>query len=190
MKENVGVNWEGSMKKNFRIAPMAALAAVLLAAPLWASQTSTTGRRGLEERVRHELVMLPFYSVYDNLNYEVNGDTVTLTGQVIRPTMKSDAEAAVKRIEEVSTVVNQIEVLPLSPWDNQVRRAVYRTLFSSNSPLFRYGLGADPSIHIVVKNGHVTLAGEVTSEADKKIASMYVRGISGIFSVTNNLTVS
>ena len=190
MKENVGVNWEGSMKKNFRIAPMAALAAVLLAAPLWASQTPTTGQGGLEEKVRHELVMLPFYSVYDNLNYEVNGDTVTLTGQVVRPVMKSDAEAVARRIQGVSNVVNQIEVLPVSFFDNQVRRAVYRVLFSSNSPLFRYGLGVNPSIHIIVKNGNVTLAGAVSREADKNIASLYVKQLFGVFSVTNNLTVS
>ena len=179
------------MKKSFRIAQFAVLAMTLLAGPLWATQgpVSNAGARGLNEKVRHELVMLPFYGVYDNLTFAVSGDTVMLTGQVSRPTLKSDAESVVKRIEGVSNVINQIEVLPVSPWDNQVRRAVYLTLFSANSPLFRYALGADPSIHIVVENGHVTLTGAVSSKADKNMASLFVSQLFGVFSVTNDLTV-
>jgi len=184
------------MKKN-RVAPLAALAiglaaSLVLSAPLRADQTapSTTGPAGIEAKVRHELVTLPFYSVYDDLNFEVTGDTVTLTGKVMRPTLKSDAEAVVRRIEGVSRVVNQIEVLPLSSWDNQVRRAVYLTLFTPNSPLFRYGLGADPSIHIIVQNGHVTLKGTVSNASDKQIAGMYVGQLFGVFSVTNDLSVA
>ena len=179
------------MNRIFKIVPVAAVAVALFAAMGWADQAPASGAEpaDLKAKVRHELVMLPFYGVYDNLNYAVTADTVTLTGQVTRPTLKSDAEAVVKRIPGVSTVVNQIEVLPLSDWDNRVRRAVYLTLFNSRSPLFRYGLGSDPSIHIIVENGHVTLKGAVSNASDKQIASMYVSGMFGVFSVTNDLTV-
>jgi len=166
------------------------LGAVLLSAPVRADQNApSTASSDLSAKVRHGLVTLPFYSIYDDLNYTVNGDTVTLTGQVIRPTLKSDAAAVVKRIPGVASVTNQIEVLPLSDWDNRVRRAVYLTLFNANSPLFRYSFGADPSIHIIVENGHVTLKGFVSSKSDKQIATMYVQGIFGVFSVTNDLIV-
>ena len=180
------------MKMKNRIAALAVFALALMAAPLRASQgtASPAGPGSLDEQVRRELALLPLYSVYDDLNYEVTGDTVTLSGHVTRPTLKSAAEAVVKRVAGINNVLNQIEVLPLSPWDNQVRRAVYLTLFSSNSPLFRYGLGADPSIHILVENGHVTLKGTVSSDSDKQIAGMYVKQLFGVFSVTNDLTVS
>jgi hyperosmotically inducible protein len=183
------MNGEVGMDKRYFVAAVALLLAVLGAAPLRASSQSAAPS-GLEAQVRRELVTLPFYSVYDDLNYEVSGDTVMLTGKVTRPTLRSDAEAAVRRVEGVANVVNQVEVLPLSPFDNRLRRAAYLTLFSYNSPLFRYGLGGDPSIHIIVENGHLTLKGTVASEADKQIATMYARGISGLFSVTNELTVS
>ena len=180
------------MKKNFTIATIALLAVAFWSTLGRADQSlpSAADSSSLEAKVRHELVLLPFYSVYDDLNYTVMGDTVTLTGQVTRPTLRSDAEAVVKRISEVSTVVNQIEVLPLSPSDNYIRRAAYGTLFNSNSPLFRYALGSDPSIHIIVENGHVTLKGAVSSALDKQFASMYVRQIFGVFSVTNDLNVA
>jgi len=144
----------------------------------------------LEREVRHELVMLPYHSVFDNLEYKVEGYTVTLVGQVTRPNLKSDAEKAVEQIEGVEMVVNQIEVLPLSSTDDQIRRAVYYSLFSQNSPLFRYGWGVVPPIHIIVKGGKVTLTGVVDSEADKNTATLLAKNVSGIFSVTNNLKVA
>ena len=144
----------------------------------------------LEREVRHELVMLPYYSVFDNLEYKVEGYTVRLMGQATRPSLKSDAENAVQRIEGVEKVDNQIEVLPPSPMDDQIRRAVYYSLFSERSPLFRYGWGAVPSIHIIVKSGRVTLAGVVDNETDKNTATLLVKNVSGIFSVTNNLRVA
>jgi hyperosmotically inducible periplasmic protein len=143
----------------------------------------------LQKEVRHELLLLPYYSVFDNLSYRVDGDTVELSGQVTRPTLKSDAERAVKNIEGVSKVVNNIEVLPLSPNDDRIRLDVYRALYGQNSPLFRYSLGAVGSIHIIVKNGNVTLVGQVDSEMDKNIANIRANGVSGVFSVTNDLTV-
>ena len=139
--------------------------------------------------VRHELVMLPWYSVFDNLAYSVNGGQVTLTGQVVRPTLKSDAEAAVKHIEGVESVDNQIEVLPPSPNDDQIRRAEFHAIYSQPS-LQRYAEGAVPPIHIIVKNGHVTLEGAVATEADKDVANVQANGVPGVFSVTNNLVVA
>src|SRR5215471_17831265 len=140
----------------------------------------------LAKEVRHELVMLPYYSVFDNLVYKVQGDKVILMGQVVRPTLKSDAERAVKSIEGVASVDNQIEVLPVSPMDDQVRRAVYRAIYSDPG-LSKYGWSALPSIHIVVKNGNVTLEGVVDSESDRNLANLRASGVPNVFSVTNNL---
>jgi len=143
----------------------------------------------ITKEVRHELVMLPFYGVFDNLAYKVDPDgTVTLLGQVSRPTLKSDAENVVKRIEGVEKVVNNLEVLPTSINDDNIRRAVYRAIYG-NSVLAPYQLRAVPPIHIIVKNGHVALEGVVARAMDKQIAGMQANGVSGVFSVENNLQV-
>ena len=162
----------------------------LVEATAFGQRPSARAEERLEREVRHELVMLPYYSVFDNLEYKVEGYTVRLMGQTTRPNLKSDAENAVQRIEGVEKVDNQIEVLPPSPMDDQIRRAVYYSLFSERSPLFRYGWGAVPSIHIIVKSGRVTLAGVVDNETDKNTATLLVKNVSGIFSVTNNLRVA
>jgi hyperosmotically inducible protein len=138
--------------------------------------------------IRHELVMLPFYGVFDNLAFKMDGRTVTLLGQVTRPTLKSDAENVVKDLEGVEKVVNQIEVLPLSPMDDQIRLATYRAIYSQPG-LDRYALNAVPPIHIIVNNGKVTLEGVVANEADKNMAGVRANGVSGVFSVTNNLRI-
>jgi hyperosmotically inducible periplasmic protein len=142
----------------------------------------------LTREVRHELVMLPYYGVFDNLAFKVDGRTVTLVGQVTRPTLKSDAENVVKDIEGVEKVVNQIEVLPLSPMDDQIRIATFRAVYGTPG-LDRYGLNAVPPIHIIVANGKVTLEGVVANEADKNLAGVKANGVSGVFSVTNNLRI-
>jgi len=143
----------------------------------------------ITREVRHELVMLPFYGVFDNLAYKVDSDgTVTLLGQVARPTLKTDAERSVKRIEGVTKVVNNIEVLPTSINDDKIRRAVYRAIYG-NSVLSQYQLRAVPPIHIIVKNGNVTLEGAVARQMDKQIAGVQANSVSGVFSVTNNLQV-
>lgn len=137
----------------------------------------------------HELLMLPYYSVFDNLSFSVQGsDTVVLTGQVVRPTLKSDAANVVKRIEGVERVENNIEVLPPAPMDDRIRRAEYRAIYGYDG-LSRYSWGAVPSIHIIVNRGHVTLVGEVDNEGDKNMANIRARGVPGVFSVTNNLQV-
>jgi len=140
----------------------------------------------LTKEVRHELVTLPYYGVFDNLSYRVDGSKVTLFGQVRDPKLKSDAEKAVKSIEGVSAVDNQIEVMPVSGMDDQTRTAVYRAIYSKSS-LQRYQLGAVPPIHIIVKNGDVTLEGVVANEMDKNVAAIAANGVSGVHKVTNNL---
>jgi hyperosmotically inducible protein len=142
----------------------------------------------LTREVRHELLMLPYYSVFDDLKYRVDGNTVTLLGAVINPTLKSDAENAVKRIEGVERVDNQIEVLPASGMDDQIRRAVYHRIYGDSS-LSRYAFGAVPPIHIIVKNGRVDLQGVVLNEMDKNLAGIRANGVPNTFQVTNNLMV-
>jgi hyperosmotically inducible periplasmic protein len=177
-----------------------------LAAPAWQAatpqgsssnvgsnaQAAPLSERGLErisQEVRHRLVLLPYYGVFDNLAYKVSPDgTVTLLGQVARPTLKSDAENVVKRIEGVTRVDNQIEVLPTSPMDDQTRRATYRAIYG-NDVLNQYALRAVPPIHIIVKNGHVTLEGVVARQMDKQIAEVQAKSVPNVFSVTNNLRV-
>jgi hyperosmotically inducible protein len=146
----------------------------------------TQGQDRITREVRHELVMLPYYGVFDNLAFTVNGGNVTLLGQVTRPTLKSDADNVVKRIEGVTHVDNKIEVLPLSDMDWQTRRAEFRAIYSDPS-FTKYAYQAIPPIHIIVDNGHVTLVGIVDSEADKNLAGIRANQVPGVFSVTNNL---
>jgi hyperosmotically inducible periplasmic protein len=159
--------------------------------------TTAENRQGLSQKgierivkeVHHELVLLPFYGVFDNLAYKVAHDgTVTLLGQVSRPTLKTDAERAVKSIEGVERVDNQIEVLPTSPNDDRIRRDTYRAIYG-NEVLSQYSLRAVPPIHIIVKNGNVPLEGVVARQMDKQIAEMQAKSVPGAFSVTNNLRV-
>lgn len=140
--------------------------------------------------VRHELVTLPYYGVFDWLEYEVqpNG-TVVLKGQVVRPTTKSGAERRVKDIEGVTSVVNQIETLPLSPNDDRLRIALYRQIYGWNSPLFRYAHQAVPSIHLIVSRGHATLKGVVSNRGDSTQAYIRARTVPGLFSVKNEIRV-
>ena len=172
----------------------AAFLTVLTAAPLfqaWGQDRQSTSKAEdrIAREVCHELVTLPYYSVFDNLAYKVSRYTVTLVGQVTKPALKRDAEKAVKKIEGVDKVINNIEVLPLSPMDDQIRRAVYRAIYSQPG-LDMYSLRAVPTIHIIVKNGQVTLTGAVANAGDKTRAGIAANGVSGVFSVTNDLLVS
>ena len=142
-------------------------------------------KRGTKE----ELVLLPYYGMFDHLAFEIKeNDTVVLTGQVTRPILKSDAENVVRRIEAVGKVENQIEVLPNSPNDDRIRIATYKEIYSKPGP-DRYALRAIPPIHIIVKNGEVTLVGVVATETDKNIAGMMAKGVPGVFKVTNKLSI-
>lgn len=171
---------------------LSVLASQTLQAQDQATQGAALSPASLERitrEVHHELVMLPFYGVFDNLAYKVDPDgTVTLIGQTVRPTLKSDAERAVKRIEGVTKVINNIEVLPPSPMDDRIRLAVYRAIYG-HPALDMYQLRAIPPIHIIVKNGHVTLEGVVARQMDKQIAETQANSVPGVFSVTDNLRV-
>ncbi len=156
--------------------------------PTAKGQRETKSQQNLVREVRHQLLLLPYYSVFDNLVFKVDGDHVTLEGQVTRPTVKSDAEAAVKSIEGVAGVTNNIEVLPPSPMDDQLRHALYRAIYG-DAVLSKYGWSSMPSIHIIVKNGHVSLEGVVDSEADKNLAGLRANGVPNVFEVKNNLVV-
>ncbi len=153
-----------------------------------AVRDATGPRSRIEREVRHELVTLPFYNVFDNLAFRVDGGTVTLLGQVTMPVLKSDAEHAVKNIEGVESVRNEIEVLPLSPTDDRIRQEAFRVIYGEPG-LNRYAHQAVPPIHIIVKNGHISLEGVVANEMDKKIAGIRANQVPGVFSVTNNLRV-
>lgn len=158
------------------------------------THTDAFGRDGasdarLVKEVRHQLLMLPYYSIFDDLGFRVNGDTVTLVGDVTRPVLKSDAENVVKRIEGVGQVVNQINVLPLSTMDDQIRMSMARAIYGDPQIGTRYGYQALPSIHIIVSNGHVRLEGVVASEADKNLINMRARSVPNVFSVDNELQV-
>ena len=144
----------------------------------------------IPNQVQHNLAMLPWYGVFDHLDYQVNGTEVILSGQVIseHATTKDDAGKFVKSIPGVTKVVNNIEVLPPSPFDNQIRRAEYRTVFSQ-ADLGRYTMGAIPQVHIIVKNGHVSLEGVVMNQMDKNMAGIFANSVSGVFSVENNLRI-
>lgn len=150
--------------------------------------TNQHGQRSIEREVRHELLTLSRYTVFDNIGYRVDGSTVTLTGQVVQPVLKDDAGTVVKGIEGVTAVNNQIEVLPLSPMDNGIRRAVFRAIY--RDPIMeRYGLRSQPTIHIIVKNGHVTLIGLVANQMDKQIAATRANSVPGVFSVADELKI-
>ena len=140
--------------------------------------------------IRHELVTLPYYGVFDWLTYEVQNDgTVVLHGQVVRPSTKSDAAGRVKDVDGVGRVVNQIDVLPNSPSDDRLRLALYRQIYGFNSPLFRYATQSVPSIHIIVDRGHVTLRGVAANKGDATLAYIRARGVPGSFSVSNELSI-
>ena len=160
---------------------------VLAIAPAMASAQRAIDPQ-LSKRVRHELVTLPYYGVFDNLAYGIDGSTVTLYGQVVRPSTRSDAEHKVKRIAGVTRVVNNIKVLPLSSFDDRIRAATYRSIARMGG-LYRYLQGTNPSLHIVVNNGHVTLEGVVSGSGDRNLAYMAANRVPGVFSVQNNLRV-
>ncbi|HXJ45000.1 MAG TPA: BON domain-containing protein [Bryobacteraceae bacterium] len=165
------------------------LLAVALAAGslLVAKDMNPSPANPLAREVRHELVMLPYLGVFDDLSFQVNGSTVTLSGSVTRPVLKSSAVNVVKRIEGVNQVVDNIEVLPLSPFDDRLRIATWRAVYGDSALSTRYAFRANPPIRIIVKNGNIRLTGFVANEMDKNIAGIRARGVPGAFSVENDL---
>ena len=153
------------------------------------SQEDTRAR--LIQEIRRELVTLPYYGVFDWIDFELKPDnTVVLRGQVVRPSTKPDAEARVRKIQGVSNVTNEIEVLPPSPEDDRLRLQLYRAIYGSDSPLFRYATQAIPSIHIIVKNGRAVLKGIVDSKSDADLANVRARGVPGLFEVKNEIQIA
>lgn len=175
-----------------KLIALVALCVIALGSSAFAAPLETGGQALSQEqmykKVRKELVTLPYYGVWDNLAYKVEGSTVTLYGQVVRPTTRTDAERRVKKIKGVERVVNNIEVLPLSSFDDSVRVQTYRTLVRTGG-LYRYMMGVNPSIHIIVNRGQLALEGVVSNKGDKQLAYIAARSVPGAFTVANNLRV-
>jgi len=155
---------------------------------LSAAQSQSAPDPHMLKEVRHELVMLPDVNIFDNLEFKVDGNTVTLMGQVTNPVVKSEAGNVVKHVEGVGQVINQIEVLPLSPNDQEIRRATYLALVRQPQ-LQLYFTQSLPPIRIIVKNGNVTLEGVVSSKADSDLVKLTANTVPGVFGVTNNLRI-
>jgi hyperosmotically inducible periplasmic protein len=175
------------MKRTIQTIALAA-ALALGAAPGFAG-TGNPPAQDLPSQVLHQLVMIPYYSVFDDLNFSVDNGVVTLTGDVVNPVVRTDAEGSIKHLAGVTHVVNKINILPPSSMDNHIRAAEYRAIFGY-SDMYRYAMGAIPSIHIIVDFGHVTLVGVVNTDADKNVANIRANSVPGVFSVTNNLRVA
>ena len=167
---------------------MIGLTASLTASAASNRQEGSVRNFGFTESIRKQLARLPYYGVFDNLAFELNGNTVVLYGQVVRPTTKREAERRVAKMEGIERVINKIEVLPPSSFDDSIRRRVYNAVFRTGG-LYRYAMGANPSIHIVVNRGRVSLEGVVSNQMDSQLAYMAANGVPGVFSVTNNLRV-
>jgi hyperosmotically inducible protein len=166
---------------------IAALALAVASLPL-AAEPAFAQESRVERQIRRELVTLPFYSVFDDLSFRVDGTKVTLMGKVTRPTLKTGAEKAIQDIEGVQQIDNQIEVLPVSPNDDRIRVAAFRAIYY-HPMMTRYAIQAVPPIHIIVQNGDITLEGVVNSENEKNVAGIQAQGVNGAFAVTNNLRV-
>jgi hyperosmotically inducible protein len=164
-----------------------ALAVSASAQPIPGAPAGSAGT--LSAQVRHELIMMPYYGIFDHLSFRVDGEQVTLMGEVSRPTLKSEAERRVQSITGVEIVNNQIRVLPLSPYDDRLRLATVRTIFG-NPVLSRYSWGARPPIQFIVENGTLTLKGAVANQADRNLAGILANGIPGAFAVNNELVVN
>jgi hyperosmotically inducible periplasmic protein len=150
--------------------------------------TDEKNQPSLAREIHQQLLTLPFYSVFDVITFSLDGRKVTLSGEVLRPTLKVHAEAAIKSIEGIDTVINQIEVLPNSTSDNELRRGIYRAIFEDPT-LAVYAVQTVPAIHIIVKNGNVTLEGAVRLQSDKNLAGLWASKLANVASVKNNLIV-
>jgi hyperosmotically inducible periplasmic protein len=142
----------------------------------------------LAREIHRQIQALPFYSVFDSIIFSLDGRRVTLSGQVLRPTLKRHAEATIKSLEDVDTVIDEIEVLPNSPTDDELRRAIYRAIFEDPA-LAPYAVQTVPSIHIIVKSGNVALEGTVKSAADKNLTAIRAGGVANVGGVKNDLTI-
>ena len=173
------------MKRSLPILLLLAVALMLSTASAQTKPPANFTKR-VQKEVTHQILMLPYYGVFDAIGFKVDGYNVILFGHVATPSLKSDAEHAIKKIEGVEKVDNRIEVLPPSPMDDGLRRQLYRAIYGYD-PLQHYGVGSNRPIHIIVDHGHVTLEGVVDSATDRNLAYIRANGVPGVFSVTNNL---
>ncbi len=148
-----------------------------------------TPQNGLERKVFKELIKLPYYGVFDHIAYKVDGSRVTLFGKVANARNRKDAERWVKDINGVDTVINNIEILPLSGFDNSIRQQTLQSFYRNGGSLYRYLQEPNPSVRIIVENGRVTLEGYVSNKSDSRLANILANGVSGVFNVQNNLIV-
>lgn len=174
-----------------KLSLIAILLIIGLAPAAWPQKTAqppANFTRRVQKQVTHEILMLPYYDEFDAIGFKVEGYDVTLFGKVYHASLKSDAEHAIKNIEGVEKIINQIEILPPSPFDDRLRRQLFRAIYGYG-PLQRYGVGSNRPIHIIVDRGHVTLEGVVDSTGDKNLVNIRANQVPGVFSVTNNLQV-
>lgn len=143
----------------------------------------------IEKKIFKEILTMPYYGLFDQIGFEVNGNTVVLRGKVYNATNRKSAERRVAKIEGVEKVINNIEILPLSRFDDSIRIQTVRA-FSNGGSLYRYLQGVNPSIRIIVDNGHIFLEGFVRTEGDYRLANILANGVPGVFSVTNNLEIT
>ena len=176
------------MKKYFAGMILALITSVAATGGVAANPNKAANDPNTVRKIRKELVKLPFYGVFDNLAFKYEEGVVTLYGQVSRPTLKKDAASVVGRLAGVDQVINKIEVLPLSNFDDRIRAAVYRAIYRQPG-LDRLSIQAVPPIHIIVKNGNVTLEGVASNKGDATRAFIAANGVSGVFSVKNNLRI-
>jgi len=179
---------EEVMKKCFAGMILALITSVAATSGVAANPNNAANDANTVRKIRKELVKLPFYGVFDNLAFKYEEGVVTLYGQVSRPTLKKDAARVVERLAGVDQVVNKIEVLPLSNFDDRIRVAVYRAIYRQPG-LDRLSIQAVPPIHIIVKNGNVTLEGVAPNKGDATRALIAANGVPGVFSVKNNLRI-
>ena len=170
--------------------PVALLTLLTLSAWAATDPQKQSGSKTVDpsKEVEIQLVMLPDYSVFDNLSAKIDGTKVVLTGQVVHPKLKSDAETAVKKVKGVARVQNDVEVLPTSPLDDQVRRDVYRAIYVAPA-LSRYRYAERPQIHIIVEKGIVSLEGAVYDASDATVAGLRAEAVPNVVSVKNNLGI-
>ncbi len=172
-----------------RIAPVILFLSIVVAGMAQGDKKfSAKAQERIMKDVRHQILMLPDFGTFDNIAFKLNGYDVTLYGQVVQPFLKNDAENVVKKIEGVERVDNRIEVLPVSPNDDRLRRDLFIAIYRYG-PLQHYGVGSNRPIHIIVNHGNVTLEGVVDRQSDKNIAGIRANGVAGVFSVRNNLAV-
>lgn len=179
-----GTSEEKKMKRWTQTIALGAALLVASSVNSWAMSQADHAR--VAEQVRKEIVKLPYYSIFDNVQFQLNDGALELSGVVYRPVMKKMIERVTERVEGVNSVTNNLEILPLSNYDDRIRVALARQLFG-HQVFTRLAMQAVPPVHIVVKNGNVTLEGVVHSELQKNVAFHVANGIHGVFSVTNNL---